>query len=212
MNAAWGLSLWAAIYLAALAGLAGPLRRRVEVLGEFPGVPGCLLALGVTLFGAAWGNLLLYVLVGWGELYLGLSWGAVLVAGALLLAWPQGVGGLRAFAAPVPGAWWQVIRETSPWFWGFAAIVVGRFYFGLRLDDAGQVWCNFNFVDTAFHLSVANAFLESPDFPPTDLDLAPFPLKYHFLADFHVAHLARLGSVPLEAMALMNVVSGAILA
>lgn len=211
MNAAWGGSLWTAVYLGALAAIAVALRRRVEVLGEFAGVPGYLLALGVTLFGAVWGNFLLYVLLGWGELYLALSWGAMVIAGAVLVAWPRRPGG-AGWGPLAPGGAWRAVKETSPWFWGFAAVVVSRFYFGLRTDDAGQVWCNFNFVDTAFHLSVANSFLESPDFPPTDLDLAPFPLKYHFLADFHVAHLVRLGSVPLEAMALMNVVSGAILA
>jgi hypothetical protein len=210
MNATWGFSLWPTVYLGALAGIAVPLRRRVEVLGEFGGVPGYLLALGITLFGAVWGNFLLYVLLGWGELYVALSWGAVVIAGAVLVAWPRLGGG--GWTPRAPGDALRVFRETSPWFWGFGAVVVSRFYFGLRTDAAGQLWCNFNFVDTAFHLSVGNAFLESPDFPPTDLDLAPFPLKYHFLADFHVAHLTRLGAVPLEAMALMNVVSGAILA
>ena len=96
-------------------------------------------------------------------------------------------------------------------FLGLAAVVGGRFYFGLIRDAKGAIWCNFNFVDTAFHLSVANAFLNAPRFPPMDLDLAPLPLKYHFLADFFLAHVCRLGMPALPAVWFLNLVSGLVL-
>lgn len=203
MNATWGLTLWPAIYLGMLALIAVPVRRRLAVLDELEGFAGYLLALGLTFFGATWANFLLYVIFGWGELYLVATWCLALMIGACFWCWPQTKDNAAINLSAATG-----VTQLSPWFWVLAVLVLSRFYFGLRTDEAGQIWCNFNFVDTAFHLSVTNSLLESPRFPPTDLDLAPFPLKYHFLADFHVAHLVRLGAVPIAAMALMNVVSG----
>lgn len=90
----------------------------------------------------------------------------------------------------------------AKWPLGFlllAAPVLARFSVGIVSDREGTIWTNFNFVDTAFHLSIAQALLAAPQFPPLDLNAAGFPLKYHFLADFPLAHFGRLG-VPLIAL------------
>lgn len=195
--------MWSIGYLVAVALLARGLQRRVRWLAGFDGMPGYLLALGLTLFGAAWADFLTYVLCGWGADYVVVTWAAVLVPLGLLA---RGGG----WGADVREGW-ASLRAARGWnfaFLFFAAFVLMRYYAGLETID-GEVWCNFNFVDTAFHLSVANAFLAAPKFPPVDLDMAPFPLKYHFLADFFVAHLVTLGQSRLTAMWLMNLVSAA---
>jgi hypothetical protein len=205
MKPVWGMSFEMGLYLAVLAGIAVLARRNFGSSERWAGLPGYLLTLGLTLFLATWVNLLFYVIFGWGKIYLAASW--VAVATAAVLAWKcRGRDGLKR------GPWWRAEEwRFSPWFGFLAVVVLSRFWFGLRADTLGQVWCNFNFVDTAFHLSVTNSLLESPRFPPVDLDLAPFPLKYHFLADFLSAHLVRLGADPLAAMAAMNFVSGAVM-
>jgi hypothetical protein len=198
--------MFAVAHLLLIGVLAYQLQCRVGLLKDFTGLPRYLFSLGLTLFLVNWADFLLYALLGWGVLYQLLSWGALLSAllyGALTTQpaafRPPLTKGLLAF------------REWDWWFLFLAGFVLIRFYKGLYADQEGQVWNNFNFVDTAFHLSVVNAFLEAPRFPPMDLDMAPYPMKYHFIADFYVAHLARLGLPALGAMWLMNLVSAAVL-
>ena len=141
-----------------------------------------------------------------------LSWGVLLLAlfyysGIWKLA---GSGGLDGNPAPA------VPREPGPQQWNycflfFAGFVVARFYAGLDVDGENNMWSLFNFIDTAFHLSVANSFLAAPHFPPMDLDMAPYPLKYHFLADFQLAHLARLGLPAISGIWLMNLISSLVM-
>ncbi|HVS51870.1 MAG TPA: hypothetical protein VHD62_05895 [Opitutaceae bacterium] len=183
--------------------LARQLQGRVALLAGFRGLPGYLLGLGLALFLADWANFLLYAIAGWSRAYLLLSNGVLL--GAILLLFATRGARRDETAANDP---------TPRWRWrgafGFvAALVLLRFGYGLATDRDGNLWCNFNFIDTAFHLSVAQAFLNAPRFPPMDLDAAPFPLKYHFLADFSVAHFVRLGLAPLRAVWLLNVVGAA---
>ena len=193
----------ALLYLLVLAVLARQLQSRAVLLAPFRhGLPGYLLSFGLTLFLAAWADFALYAIFGWGFLKPWFSWLVVL-------------GPMLAFAyhdwllpRERPGIAWRKLARWNVWFVLLAAFVLVRFYLNLTVDDEGLIWCNFNFFDTPFHLSVTNAFLQSPRFPPTDLDMPPYPLKYHFLADFHVAHLVRLGLPALKAIWFMNLVSG----
>ncbi len=190
----------AVIYLVMVAVLAGLLQTRVRLLDSFRGLPRYFCSLGLTLFLVNWANFLIYVAFGWGQLYSRLSWTVLLAAifGATLLRVP---------AQPAPSAAAPAPRPWNGWFIFFAVFVLARFYAGLDEDGDGNIWSVFNFVDTAFHLSVANAFLAASHFPPMDLDMAPFPLKYHFLADFNLAHLVKFGLSPLSAIWTMNQVS-----
>ena len=202
----------AVVYLLLIGVLAGQLQTRIALLSAFKGLPRYLCSLGLTLFLVNWLNFLLYVLVGWGGLYQRLSWGVLLLAlfyysGVWKLATPGGPAGSSAPAAPRPPG----PRPWNYWFLFFAVFVVARFYAGLDVDGENNVWSVFNFVDTAFHLSVVNAFLAAPHFPPMDLDMAPYPLKYHFLADFDLAHLARLGLPAISGIWLMNLISALVM-
>ncbi|HNC24875.1 MAG TPA: hypothetical protein PLU52_11770 [Opitutaceae bacterium] len=185
---------------------------RLPLLAPFRGLPRLLLALGLTLFAATWFNFLVYVLLGIGPFYLRLGWAAPLALLAYLL------GLFSRSPAPLLPRITALAREALPSLGVgslcagvLAAFVLSRFYYGLTQDAHGNIYSTFNFVDTAFHLSVTNAFLAAPAFPPMDLDMAPFPLKYHFLADFFVAHLVRLGWPGLHAIWIMNLVSAAVM-
>lgn len=199
--------MFAILYLIGLAILAVQLQSRLSLLNSFRGLPKYLCALGLTLFLVNWANFLLYLAFGWGELYPRISCGLLILTVFYL-------SGVWKTSHPDPSAWIHSIirRLLSPRLWNgcflfLALFVLARFYAGLDVDDDGNVWSIFNFVDTAFHLSVTNAFLGAPHFPPVDLDMAPYPLKYHFLADFNVAHLVRLGLPALSSIWLMNVIS-----
>jgi hypothetical protein len=199
------------LHLLLVAVLAGALWKRVPLLRRFPGVPGYLLALGLTLFLVNWIDFLLYALFGWGLTYLLLSSTVLLasVAGFTRAAFRSaqpGAVSLRSAAAVLAAA-----SRPGRWFLLLMAIVVLRFDGGIVVTRNNGVWTNFNFPDTAFHLSVANTLANAPRFPPADLDVFPHPLKYHFLADFYVAHLGQLGLGPLSAIRLMNVLSAIVL-
>ncbi len=198
----------AVVYLLLVAVLAHRLPRRIALLDGFSGLPGYLIGLGVALFLATWFNFLAYVLLGWGIAYVA-AVGGGLVSALFALAAIRPGAEPAVPPAPIPPL--ASLRAASGWFWLLLGLVVSRFYCGLVTNADGHVWANFNFVDTAFHLSVANAFLDAPRFPPVDLDMAPYPLKYHFLADFFVAHLAVLGLPALEGMWLMNLVGAVVL-
>jgi len=196
-----------AVYLVILGVLAVHLRRRIPLLAAFPGFPGYLASLGVTLFLADWINFLAHALAGWSWVYWTISWASL----ALALAFFS-----RRAVAPSASLRDLLRSLTSVRTWNgcflfFLGFVLLRFYTGIVIDDDERVWVNYNFVDTAFHLSVVNAFLEADSFPPMDLDMAGYPLKYHFLADFFVAHLAQMGAPRIGAMWLMNLVSASVL-
>ena len=202
----------APVYLCLVAALAYFLQFRVALLDAFKGLPRYLCSLGLTLFLVTWVNFLLWVILGWGGLYSVFSWGALFLA----LYFSSGSG-----RAPVPGSPGGLalpdfrrlldFRQWNYWALFLAAFVLVCFYSGVDLDPDGDVWVNFNFGDTGFHLSVAQGFLAAPGFPPVDLNMYPFPLKYHFIADFHVAHLVRLGLPILSALWFMNLVSATVL-
>ncbi|MEO6873844.1 MAG: hypothetical protein ABI222_03380 [Opitutaceae bacterium] len=202
----------AIIYLLLVGVLAYQLQSRVALLEAFKGLPRYLCSLGLALFLVNWVNFLLFAIVGWSPLYLPLSWG-VLVTGLIYFSgfWrvaetrrPRQL--LRSVLSTL-----RPVRDWNFWFLFLAVFVGARFYAGLDVDAENNVWSLFNFVDTAFHLSVVNAFLAAPHFPPMDLDMAPYPLKYHFLADFNVAHLARLGLPALSGIWLMNLISSLVM-
>ena len=44
-----------------------------------------------------------------------------------------------------------------------------------------------------------------------DLDMPPHPLKYHFLADFFLAHLFKMGITRIQAIWYMNLLSATVL-
>jgi hypothetical protein len=196
-----------AVYLVLLGVVAVLLRRRLSLLSALPGFPGYLAALGVTLFLADWINFLAHALAGWSWLYWIIAWAAPAVA---LVFFTRDTAPtrfnlpdlLRPLAAP---------RTWNGCFLFFLGFVLLRFYTGIVIDADDRVWVNYNFVDTAFHLSVVNAFLEADSFPPMDLDMAGYPLKYHFLADFFVAHLAQMGAPRIGAMWLMNLIGASVL-
>jgi len=193
----------AILYLVFIGILAFQLQTRVALLAGFRGLPRYLCSLGLTLFLANWVNFLLYVLLGWGGLYLRLSW-VLLLLTVLFLSGFWKAANLRPPPRTPAGPW-------NFWFLFLAVFVLARFYAGLDVDGGNNVWSVFNFVDTAFHLSVANAFMAAPHFPPMDLDMAPYPLKYHFLADFHLAHLVKLGLPALSSIWIMNQVSALVM-
>lgn len=202
----------AVVHLLLTATLAYQLQSRVVLLEPFKGPARYFLSLGLTLFLVSWADFLLYVAFGWGRPEAWLSWGVLLVPLLCFFGIPGWRGAGRS--PPFLPAMIQSLRDFRRWNYWFlflAGFVLIRFYLSLTVDDAGLIWCNFNFFDTPFHLSVTNAFLESPRFPPMDLDMAPYPLKYHFLADFHLARLVRLGLPALKAIWLMNLVSGTVM-
>ena len=202
----------AVAYLFFLGILAFQLQSQVTLLAAFRGLPRYLCSLGLTLFLANWVNFVLFALVGWGAIYLRLSW-AVLLLSLLYFSgiWKSAAHGDTHWRASPALKRLLAFRDWNFWFLFLAVFVLMRFYAGLDVDEENNVWSIFNFVDTAFHLSVVNAFLAAPHFPPMDLDMAPYPLKYHFLADFNVAHLARLGLDALSGIWLMNLISALVM-
>ena len=207
-----------AFYLLSVAVLAFQLQRRVALLEPFRGLPRYLFSLGLTLFLVNWADFALYALLGWGTPKACCSWLVVLgpIAGFAYADRCRLITGAAAWTGPSDPVRavlrrWSNLRHWNGWFLFFAAFVLVRSCLSLTVDDAGLVWSNFSYFDTPFHLSVTNAFLQSPRFPPTDLNMAPFPLKYHFLADYHVAHLVRLGLPALQAIWLMNVISNLVM-
>lgn len=203
------------LYLLVLLLAALRVRSRWSMVSSFEGLPGVLFCCGLTLFLTTWINFALYFLLGWGDAYVWLTWSVpvvwLILSGPWSATWfSEGDEDARPKRISLKKAWGLPRGEWL--FFGFLLVLVcSRFIEGLNRDADGNLWCNFNFVDTAFHLSVVNAFLAEPRFPPIDLDMAPVPLKYHFLADFFVAHLHRIGVPTLSAMWLMNVVSSAVL-
>lgn len=197
------------LQLGLVAILAAVLRRRYVLLDGLSGAPRYLAALGLTLFLVNAVDFGLYVVLGWGPAWMLVSWTLLVFA----TFWFWRAGEPAEGGTPWGGGWSRVraVRRWNFWFLFFAVFVLARFVTGLYPDEEGHVWCNFNFVDTAFHLSVANAFLDAPRFPPTDLDLYPYPLKYHFLADFYVAQLGQMGLRPLRAIWTMNLLSAVVL-
>lgn len=199
------------VYIGLVAVLAYQLRLRVLLLDGFKGVFQYILSLGLTLFLVDWLDFLLYVVFGWGVVRLVAAWAVVLVP--ILWLWaartarPPGVPilSLVARAKGLLGSKWN--------FWCLFVFffVLIRFYAGLDIDDDDSFWSTFNFDDTPFHLSVTNAFLNAHRFPPMDLDMAPYPLKYHFMADFWLAHLQRLGTQAVYTVIGMNCLSGLIM-
>ncbi len=196
-----------AAYLVLLGVLAVHLRPRIPVLAALPGFPGYLASLGVALFLAAWINFLAHAFAGWSWIYWTLAWATpALALGVLSRGSSSSSFKLRELVRQLAS-----VRTWSGCFLFFLGFVLLRFYTGIVIDDDDRVWVNYNFVDTAFHLSVVNAFLEADRFPPMDLDMAGYPLKYHFLADFFVAHLAQMGAPRIGAMWLMNLLSASVL-
>jgi len=197
----------ASFYLLMLAALAVHASNRIELFARLQGLPRYLAALGFTLFIFAWVDLLLYVLLGWGTPYLCLSIGVPFGAAGFLNWRAARDGQLRNFAREA----WANLKAFRSWNFPFlflATLVLSRFFNAMEEID-GNIWCNFNFIDMPFHLSMARAFDVAHHFPPIDLDMAPYPLKYHFLADFFVAHLHQLGMPFLQGMFVMNVISAA---
>jgi hypothetical protein len=204
-----------ALYLLFLAVLARQLQSRVVLLEPFRGLPRYLLSFGLTLFLANWADFALYAALGWGFLKVWCSWLVVVIPIAVFAYLDRARAAQRAPAfspakAPASEGFsrWRDMRRWNGWLLFFMGFVLVRSYLSLTVDDEGLIWCNFSFFDTPFHLSVTNAFLQSSRFPPIDLDMPPYPLKYHFLADYHVAHLVRLGLPALKAVWLMNLISG----
>ncbi len=196
-----------AVYLVLLGVLAVHLRPRIPLLAALPGFPGYLASLGVTLFLADWINFLAHALAGWSWIYWTLAWATpALALGVLSRRSTNSLSKLRNLLRQLAS-----VRTWNGCFLFFLGFVLLRFYTGIVIDDDDRVWVNYNFVDTAFHLSVVNAFLEADRFPPMDLDMAGYPLKYHFLADFFVAHLAQMGAPRIGAMWLMNLISASVL-
>ncbi len=201
-------------YVGLVAVLAYHLRTRVRLLDGFAGAFRYLFSLGLTLFLVNWLNFLLYVAFGWGRVYLLASWVALL---APTLYWSVGRGaGAASPAAPADPPLTARLTALlgSRWNWWFLFVlffVLVRFYAGLDFDENSHLWSSFNFDDTAFHLSVTNALLNAHRFPPMDLDMAPYPLKYHFLVDFWLAHLQQLGVRPLHTVQAMNWLSATIM-
>ncbi len=203
--------MFAFVYLGLVGVLAYQLRTRVALLDGFTGAYRYFLSLGLTLFLVNWLNFLLYVACGWSRVYLPASW-AALLAPILYFAFAPDPGR----PGPPDHPWSDRMAgllglRWNWWFLGLLGFVLLRFYIGLDSDENNDFWSTFNFDDTAFHLSVANALLNAPRFPPMDLDMAPYPLKYHFLADFWLAHLQRLGMRAVIAIFAMNCLSAAVM-
>lgn len=196
---AYGIAVTQGILILALAWYV----RRYSALRRFPGTPGYLTSLGITLFLVTFSWLAGYVTFGWGNAYTVYTW-MVLLAPVVIFVqrWRAGLS-WNEDQTNIPRSSWL--------FYIFAGFVMLRFWNGLPIDQRGNAWCNFNFLDTPFHMSVANAFLHSPQFPPVDLDMSPFPLKYHFLADFLVAHMARLGLPTFRVVWFLNLLHGLVL-
>jgi hypothetical protein len=200
--------MFAALYIGLVAVLAYQLRNRILLLDGFTGVFQYLLSLGLTLFLVTWLNFLLYFICGWGVVRLVAAWAAVLAA--ILCLWF-----VRTASPPAaPLATRAKVLLGVKWdFWCLFVFlfVLVRFYSGLDFDDNDWLWSTFNFDDTPYHLSVTNALLNAHRFPPMDLDAATYPLKYHFMADFWLAHLQRQGTRAVFTIFGMNFLSGLIL-
>lgn len=191
--------------------LAFAIPRQLRLFGDLrPGVPRALLGAGLFFFAITWSDFAAYTLLGWGIAYDLATW-ATRLGCALWCIKGTNLGSRPNLPTSLSGMGRMLDREY--WPVGFLLLslpVLARFMFGVVVDPEGSVWSNFNFVDTAFHLSVAQAFLASPSFPPQDLNAAGFPLKYHFIADFPLAHLARMGLPAVSSIFWLNLFSGAV--
>lgn len=195
------------IELSLMGGLALAVRRSSACLG-FEAIPGFLTAFGITIFGLSWAWFILYVVLGWSYTYILCSLGLP----GFLVIWLQREirHAIHQLILGIKNGALATFRSQAIFF-ALIIFVSLRFIFGIRVDENGLVWCNFNFVDTPYHLSVVNAFVRSNVFPPIDLNATPYPLKYHFLSDFFVAHFVRLGASPLRTLWLLNIIGGVVL-
>ena len=194
--------------------LAFIVQSRFVFFRDFHGLPRALFALGLTFFAVTWVNFLLYVVLGWGWAYDLATWVALIFP--ILAFWycpgPDNTAA-RHGCLPTKEHLTSLfaIKRWDFAFLFFALLVTSRFYVGIYTDPDGTTWSNFNLVDTAFHLSIANSFLAAPRFPPVDLNVAGLPLKYHFLGDFPLAHFTRFGLTALHTTWLLNVLSASAL-
>jgi hypothetical protein len=201
------------VHIILVAALACQLQTRMALLGSFHGLARYVLSFGLTLFLVNWADFLCYGLLGWGWPYLLSSWTVLLLPIAYLAYGEYRGKPVPMEERPCVGLFTAVRswRQWNGWFLFVAGFVLLRYYSGLDADEQDHVWSNFNFEDSAYHLSMVNALLNAPRFPPMDLNMAPYPLKYHFLADFYLAHLNRLGLPLLTGMLLMNCLSAMVL-
>jgi hypothetical protein len=94
-------------------------------------------------------------------------------------------------------AWFASLFTFRREFWrtfGFiVALVTAFFLFGFWRNRNGDIVFHGNFIDLAFHMSTASAFLEQGVFPPLNPQSAAAKMSYHFMTDFFAAILCRGG-------------------
>ena len=205
--------MFAGIHAILVAVLAVQLQPRIALLRPYKRLSGYALSFGLTLFIVTWADFLCYALFGWGWSYLLATW-ALLVGTIAWLAHSDSRSLAEVKPASVGAGLLQTVgswRQFDRWFLFVAAFVLVRNFSGLDVDENGDIWSNFNFEDSAYHLSVVNSLRAAPRFPPVDLNMPPFPLKYHFMADFLLAHFDRLGLPALTALQPVNFLSALVL-
>lgn len=106
---------------------------------------------------------------------------------------------------PNPGLRRSSLKWTDATLGLFLVVLMPIYWLGLAIKPDGRLLFRFNFIDAAQHLSYSQAFLAKRDFPPLDLNMAGFPLKYHFISDFYLSFL-QIGGVDLPmSMIFLNI-------
>lgn len=202
--------------------LAWPAGFRLRMLDGWNGMARLAASVALAQFFGTWFAFAVYLVLGLTPIALGVATASLVVLNILLwrsyLQSSEAIGILARDSALVAKA--KPFSRCTQLFWTELPFLVYFLLFvfpmvtGLAVESDGVVRFRFNFIDSAFHLSIARSFLAHPRFPPMDLNMAGNPLNYHFMADFLLAFLSEgrldLASTMRDLNAVQGVVSAVV--
>lgn len=200
-----------AFYYFSILLLAFPLKARFRILRGWTEPARTAASIAIVQYAGTWLAFLAYFVLGMGPTAFGVA--AVIVIILNIHYWKEWAchyDNKVSLENPFHG-WFLKIKEN--WvFILFVFLFAVPFVWGLSVGHEGQIYFRFNFIDSAFHLSLSQAFLTHTHFPPLDLNAAGQPLIYHFMADFLVAFLSLGGLDLARTMHGLNICNAVIAA
>ena len=191
--------------------LAFPLRTRFRILRGWTDPCRMAASVAITQYAGAWLAFLAYFVFGMGPTAFGIATTALI---ALNIHYWGDWGRRNGDSGSTGNSTWECFQgiKTNWILILFVALFSFPFVFGLSIGHEGQILFRFNFIDSAFHLSLSQAFLTHPHFPPLDLNAAGKPLVYHFMADFLAAFLSTGGLDLARTMQGLNIINAVVAA